>query len=139
MSEFLSDVFGHGISEGTIQNIIQESSRKADAPYEEIRRRMELLPVAGADETDASVGKELHWNWIFQTPTLTYVYQNKSRGQKAIDEKFPNGLPNTILVTDRHQSYFNMEVKGHQVFCKSNQSSMWAGKRHSVRSLYCSI
>ena len=39
----------------------------------------------------------------------------KSRGQKAIDAKFPNGLPHSTLVTDRHQSYFKMKVKNHQV------------------------
>ena len=39
----------------------------------------------------------------------------KSRGQKAIDAKFPKGLPHSTLVTDRHQSYFNMNVKDHQV------------------------
>ena len=76
---------------------------------------MELSPVAGADETGAAVGKELHWNWIFQTDLLTYVFQMKSRGQKAIDAKFPKGLPHSTLVTDRHQSYFNMNVKDHQV------------------------
>ena len=39
----------------------------------------------------------------------------KSRGQQAIDSKFPNGLPNSTLVTDRYRSYFNMNVKDHQV------------------------
>ncbi len=64
---------------------------------------------------EPAVGKKLHWNWIFQTDLLTYVYQVKSRGMEAIDSKFPNGLPNTTLVTDRHRSYFNMKVKDHQV------------------------
>ena len=76
---------------------------------------MEQSAVVGADETGAAVGKQLHWNWIFQTDLLTYVYQVKSRGMEAIDSKFPNGLPNTTLVTDRHRSYFNMKVKDHQV------------------------
>ena len=39
----------------------------------------------------------------------------KSRGQQAIDSKFPNGLPNITLVTDRYQSYFKMNVRNHQV------------------------
>ena len=78
-------------------------------------RGLETAPVVGADETGAAVGKHLHWNWIFQNDLLTYVYQSESRGQKAIDSKFPKGLPNSILVTDRHQSYFKMNVKDHQV------------------------
>ena len=73
------------------------------------------LRALGADETGATVGKHLHWNWIFQNDLLTYVFQSESRGQKAIDSKFPKGLPYSTLVTDRHQSYFRMNVKDHQV------------------------
>jgi len=113
--ELISDLAGRKISEGTVRNILKESSKKADMPYEEIRRRIEQSPVVGADETGAAVNKELHWNWIFQTDFLTYVFQMKSRGQKAIDSKFPKGLPKSTLVTDRHPSYFNMDVKDHQV------------------------
>lgn len=115
IADFFSDLSGMRISEGTVQNILSENSAKADAAYEEIRKRIEASSVVGADETGMAVGKELHWNWIFQSDNLTYVYQMKSRGQKAIDAKFPKGLPNSTLVTDRHQSYFNMDVKDHQV------------------------
>lgn len=34
---------------------------------------------------------------------------------KAINKHFPDGLPNSTLVTDRHGSYFKMNVKNHQV------------------------
>ena len=115
IAELISDLSGRKISEGTVQNILKENSAKSDGAYEEIRKRIECSPVVGADETGAAVGKRLHWNWIFQTDALTYVYQLKSRGQEAIDSRFPNGLPNSTLVTDRHQSYFKMNVKNHQV------------------------
>ena len=115
IAELISDLSGQKVSEGTVQNILRENSGKADGAYEEIRRRLEASAVVGADETGAAVGKELHWNWIFQNDSLTYVYQKKSRGLEAIDSRFPKGLPNTTLVTDRHQSYFKMNVKNHQV------------------------
>ena len=115
IAEFISDLCGQKISEGTVQNILKENSKKADPAYEEIRRRVEQSDVVGADETGAAVEKELHWNWIFQTNLLTYVFQMKSRGQEAVDSKFPNGLPHSTLVTDRKRTYFNMNVKGHQV------------------------
>ena len=115
IAELISDLTGRKISDGTIQNILKESSAKSDTAYGEIRKRVERSSIVGADETGAAVGKELHWNWIFQTDALTYVFQMKSRGQKAIDTKFPNGLPHSTLVTDRHQSYFKMKVKNHQV------------------------
>ena len=115
IAELVSDLSGQKISEGTVQNILRENSGKANAAYEEIRKKLEHAYVVGADETGASVGKELHWNWIFQNDALTYVFQMKSRGMEAIDTKFPNGLPSSTLVTDRHHSYFKMKVKEHQV------------------------
>ena len=115
IAELISDLSGRKISEGTIQNILKENSAKSDSAYKEIRRRLELSPVVGADETGAAVGKELHWNWIFQNDALTYVFQMKSRGMEAIDSRFPGGLPNSTLVTDRYHSYFKMNVKEHQV------------------------
>lgn len=115
VAETISDFFHRKISEGTVNNILKEVGKKASYAYEEIRKRVEKSSVVGADETGASVNKELHWNWIFQTDLLTYVYQLKSRGMAAIDDKFPNGLPNSTLVTDRHGSYFKMNVKKHQV------------------------
>ncbi len=115
VAETVSDFFHRKISQGTIANILKEIGKKSEFAYEEIRKRVEESPVVGADETGAAVNKELHWNWIFQTELLTYVYQMKSRGMPAIDSKFPKGLPNSTLVTDRHGSYFKMKVKQHQV------------------------
>ena len=115
IAELISDLCGRRMSEGTIQNILKGNSAKSNNAYEEIRKRIECAPVVGADETGAAVGKQLHWNWIFQTDALTYVYQLKSRGQEAVDSKFPNGLPHSTLVTDRKQTYFKMNVKDHQV------------------------
>lgn len=115
VAETVSDFFHRKISQGTVSNIIKDIGKKSELAYEEIRKRIEKSPVVGADETGAAVGKELHWNWIFQTDVLTYVYQKKSRGIPAIDDKFPDGLPDTTLVTDRHGSYFKMKVRKHQV------------------------
>lgn len=115
IAELMTDLCGLKMSEGTIQNILKENSAKSNNAYEEIRKRIECAPVVGADETGAAVGKQLHWNWIFQTDALTYVYQLKSRGLEAVDSKFPNGLPHSTLVTDRKETYFKMNVKDHQV------------------------
>lgn len=115
IAELITDLCGQKMSEGTIQNILKGNSVKSNNAYEEIRKGIECAPVVGADETGAAVGKQLHWNWIFQTDALTYVYQLKSRGQEAVDSKFPNGLPHSTLVTDRKQTYFKMNVKDHQV------------------------
>ena len=39
IAEFISDLCARNISEGTVQNILKESSKKASSAYEEIRKR----------------------------------------------------------------------------------------------------
>lgn len=113
--ETLRDLFGLHLSEGTVKNILARIGKKADALYRQIRERIQGSTVVGADETGEFINGRLHWGWIFQTRNLTYACQDKSRGMEAIDKHFPGGLPNTILVSDRHSSYFRMDVKDHQV------------------------
>lgn len=113
--EILKEIFSLSISEGTVRNMLTKIGNKSKSVCEEIRRRITKSAVVGADETGQYVNRVLNWAWIFQTDKLTYVYQDKSRGMKAINKHFPEGLPDSILVTDRHGSYFNMNVKNHQV------------------------
>lgn len=115
ITEFLSHVFNLKISEGTVRNILKDIGKRADFAYNEIRKRIEKSPVVGADETGIHVNKEKHWNWVFQTDTLTFLFHHMTRGLAAILSQFPNGLPNATLVTDRHVSYSKMNVKTRQV------------------------
>jgi len=89
--------------------------KKSQSVYEEIRRRIEQSTVVGGDETGVNINGELQWIWAWQTDSLTYAYNDKSRGKAAIDKHFENGLPKAILTTDRHASYFNMDVAGHHI------------------------
>ncbi|MFV0545602.1 MAG: IS66 family transposase [Bacteroides sp.] len=113
--EILKEIFSLSISQGTIRNMLIKIGNKSKVVCEKIRRRITKSKVVGADETGLYVNNVLDWAWIFQTNQITYLYQDKSRGMKAINKHFPDGLPNSILVTDRHGSYFNMEVQNHQV------------------------
>ena len=115
LCEILRDVFDLSLSEGSIHNMLESVKSSGAILYEQIRSRIESSPVVGADETGLNINGKQHWQWSFQTENLTYVYPDASRGKAAIDNHFPNGLPNSWLVTDRHSSYFNMNVKGHQI------------------------
>lgn len=115
LCEVLRDVFHIHISQGTVQNILTRMGKKSEDAYREIRDRVEEAEIAGADETGLYAGGEHHWAWVFQNNDLTYLFQDKSRGKKATRKHFPNDLPNTMLVTDRHSTYFKLDVKGHQV------------------------
>lgn len=115
LCEMLRDVFHINISQGTVQNILTRMGKKSENAYMEIRDRIEEAEVAGADETGMYADGEHHWAWVFQNANLTYLFQDKSRGKAATKKHFPNDLPNTTIVTDRHSTYFKLDVKGHQV------------------------
>ncbi len=115
LTEVLHNCYGVNLSQGTIDNILKDANTKSLGAYNEIRDRIEESNVVGADETGQNINGELNWAWVWQTKNLTYIHSDKSRGKLAIDKQFLNGLPNTILVTDRHRSYFNMNVLGHQL------------------------
>jgi transposase len=115
LCEILRDVFNMSVSEGSIQNMLESVGASAAPVYEQIRSRIESSSVVGADETGVNINGKQHWQWSFQTENLTYVYPDASRGKAAVDKHFPNGLPQSWLVTDRHNSYFKMNVKGHQI------------------------
>ena len=87
----------------------------AQYKYEEIRRRVFASPVVGADETGVNINGKNRWAWVFQTPRLTYVHSGLSRAKKVIDQLFPQGFPQSILVHDCWTSYFGVQTKGHQL------------------------
>jgi hypothetical protein len=62
--------------------------------------------VIGGDETGAKVNGKKGWFWTFQSPVATYITFSNNRGNTTIDEDFPKGFINTILVHDCWRSYF---------------------------------
>lgn len=115
MVDILNNVFGLQMSQGTVSNILQRMRRKAEKEMDDIRTAIEKAEVVGADETGVKINGRQHWIWTFQTDALTYMAVDKGRGKAVIDKHFPEGLPDSILVTDRHSSYFKMDVKDHQI------------------------
>ncbi len=126
MVDILNNVFGLQMSQGTVSNILQRMRKKAAVAMNEIRDEIGQSEVVGADETGVRINGQQHWVWTFQTEALTYMTVDKGRGKAVIDKHFPEGLPKSILVTDRHASYFNMDVKDHQI-CLA----------HLLRNLIC--
>lgn len=115
LTEVLRDFYGLSISQGTVSNILRRMRSQGATHYNEIREQILHSAVVGADETGMYLNKNLHWMWVFQNELATYIYNDPSRGKKSISLHFPQGLPNAILVTDRHSAYFDMDVKEHQI------------------------
>lgn len=115
VKRLLNDMFHIDMSEGTVNNIVQKMTKRARSLYEKIKSKIGQAPVAGADETGIDIAGVLHWLWVWQTETASYFKPHKKRGYKAIEDTFDEGLPDTVLVTDRHGAYFSMNVKNHQI------------------------
>ena len=84
--------------------------------YQTIKQGIEKSAVTGADETGEKLNGKLHWMRVFQNELFTFIFRHPKRDKEAIDSRFPDGLPRSIIVSDRHCSYFNIETAGHQ-FC----------------------
>ena len=111
----MKELFHIPLSQGTAYNILHRLHASCGKTYESIKDSLLKSVSVGADETGMHINKRLQWFWTFQTDDLTYIFPHTSRGKEAIDVHFPEGLPNSWLVTDRHSSYFNLYVKGHQI------------------------
>lgn len=115
-ASFIQDVFHIPLSEGTVAAMVSRCGEAAQSAAENIRRKIENSPVVGADETGTRLNGKCGWFWVFQTPHFTYITFDKSRKQKVLTDVFPNGLPNSTLVSDRYAAYGNINVADRQ-FC----------------------
>lgn len=116
IKNFISDVMGIDISEGSIRNFIETAGAKAEEICGRISNALTSSPVAGADESGIYVNGKLKWAWILQTPKLTLTWLAKERGAKEMTDKLgDDALKDTVLTTDRHGAYFSMNVAGHQI------------------------
>ena len=113
--EVLNDFYGLQMSQGSVSNILNRMRKQGLIKYNEIKQEIQSSPVVGADETGMRLNKNLYWMWVFQNELSTFVFPHSSRGKAAIDSEFSDGLPNSLLVTDCHSSYFNMKTAGHQI------------------------
>lgn len=110
------DLMNLDISEGSIRNFIAQAGTNADEICERISRELAKSPVAGADESGFYVNGKLHWAWILQNPKYTLTWIAKGRAAKEMENRFgTDALKDMVLVTDRHNAYFTMDVRNHQI------------------------
>ncbi|MDP2159414.1 MAG: IS66 family transposase [Flavobacterium sp.] len=115
LKELFSHIFNLDLSEGTIDNILKRMSIKAQPYYDKIRELILQLKQAGSDETSVIINGIKFWIWVWQSKFLTYLTLSESRGMKAIDSVFPDGLEKAILNTDRWAAQLKTKAAGHQL------------------------
>lgn len=137
IEEFLKQFFGLKISAATICNKIASCANKLLPYYTWIQDQILKASVVGSDETSCRLNAIKAWMWTWQTSSLTYIRFSLTRGFKTINDTFPNGLPNSILVHDCLKTQFKTKCKGHQM-CTAHllrelnyfieKGSKWAAK-----------
>jgi len=115
MQELFRDIFSVPISEGGIHCLLDRLSTKALPVYHRIRNMVMNSPVVGADETGGRLNGKNIWIWTWQNDRLTWLWGSDNRGYKTIEENFPKGFENAVLVHDCWKSYFQTDVRTHQL------------------------
>jgi transposase len=64
LQQLLSEVFGLGISQGGISNLLSQVKQQLQAPVAEILKRLQQSDWVGSDETSARVNGQNQWEWL---------------------------------------------------------------------------
>ena len=115
LQDFFKKVCHLNISKGTIENILRRTAQKAAPAYETLRRAIEISFFVGSDETGFKVNGSKFWFWVWQNAVVTYIVASSSRSKQVISDVFPEGLPNTILCSDRLAAQLSTVTKGNQI------------------------
>jgi len=113
--EYLKDGFNVNISQGSIANLLERFSSKADLPYQVIKSNIERCQVIGADETGVKINGVKAWIHTWQDELNTFIAVSNHRGSKAIKDNFPLGFPQATLVSDAWAAQLATPAKAHQL------------------------
>lgn len=134
IKEFLSQYCSIDMSEGTIDNKLNKLSNKFSVVYESIRKQVEQQSWLGSDETSMIVDGKTHWMWVWQNEQLSYLRASPSRGFTTAQTTFPNGLLESILVSDRLGAQLKQDASDNQVciahLLRELKSHLDAGRVH---------
>ena len=115
ISELIEAMCGERLSTGTIANTIEEYARKLEEVYLKIKDRISQSKVVGSDETGARINGVNAYIWTWQTDKYNFQFASDNRGFRTVEYCFEDGLPNSILVSDRYGSQLKTEAKANQL------------------------
>lgn len=142
--EFVSDLFGHELSEGTLYNVQQTAYENLEDFELDLEVFLCSADVVGFDETGMRVLEQLHWlhsastdKSVYYPPRIRGRHIDKKRGKEAMDNA--SILPNFdgIAVHDFWKSYYkydcvhalcNAHLLRELVFIEERYQQNWAGQ-----------
>jgi transposase len=115
ISSFCSTVLHLPISQGSIKNMLDRVTRKSLPTYERIRQILQSSEEVGVDETGAKLDGDKWWFWVWQNVLATFITASDNRAFRTIDEHFPDGFENAVLVSDRYGAQLKTHALSHQL------------------------
>ena len=115
IQEILGSVFNVKMSEGTVKNQLSKYANKCNWIYEQIRLRLLRAHWIGTDETAYRLNGKKAWMWTWQNEKYTLLYASTNRGTQTINEVYPQGLTNSILLHDCWKPHFKTACQTHQL------------------------
>jgi transposase len=115
LSILFKDLFSLPISEGSVDNILEEMSQKSELAYQTIQQEINTSAVVGSDETGCRVNGKKHRFHVWQNSCLTFIVAFSGRGHKVIEEYFPDGFLHSFYVSDCWASQLKTKAKAHQL------------------------
>jgi transposase len=104
IQDALGRMYGLDISPATILDLTRRAADAVQPQYDMILDRIRNAPIVYIDETSIDVQGELHWIWIFTTPSEIFVVIRKSRGMKVLMEVLTRKFSG-IIVCDGWRPY----------------------------------
>lgn len=114
-ADIFEDVFDHRISQGTLNQSINECAG-AVQPVNEITKNLLInSDIVGFDESGLKVNGKIKWLHVHSTPTLTYYEVHEKRGADAMNDI--GILPNFsgIAVHDHWKPYLTFQTPDHSL------------------------
>jgi transposase len=115
MAMMFQDIFRMPISEGSIDNLLARSAKKAASIYEVIRQQIQGSKVVGSDETGCAVGGKKGWFHAWQNNKLTFIVASLNRGYKTVETYFKDGFAKAIYVSDCWAAQLKVPAYRHQL------------------------
>jgi len=104
IQDALGRMYGLDISPATILDLTRRAADAVQSQYDMILDRIRNASIVYIDETSIDVQGELHWIWIFTTPSEIFVVIRKSRGMKVLMEVLTRKFSG-IIVCDGWKPY----------------------------------
>jgi len=109
------DMYQLHISEGSIDNFLEQMSQKAMPFYQSIQERVGQSAVVGSDETGTPVAGKKGWFHTWQNKTLTFIAASMNRGYQTITQYFADGFAYSVYVSDCWAAQLKVAALRHQL------------------------